>query len=419
MKILFIGARLYHDLYFYIQEKKIYSIITESNERSDNLNLANEYHIVNRGMKEPCEIAIKENVNGVVPLIGIDPPLLGVSLMKEVLEDKYNIPVISSNKTATKIAINKFLTKEFFKYIGINTPNYFIYQNKNLIFKNTMNLDLDNEDKNLKSFLKYLDNLEIEIYDCDNLSKNFKINSYYVLKQLEGQGAKDLVIVNDVDGFFEYVNRFNLTLAEEYIDGYELSIEVLSYKGEYIPLVPVYKGETTLDGIHPLNKVRSAPCNIHGLNNDLVKNIAVKIVKDLNLEGTIDIDFIFSKKDKKLYTTEINPRVSGTRYLTLASTSINPLLKLVDMVLGDFNFKDINNEIKNYHSLEFPAHNFNNFKIQNFNENFHKNSWFVHGPKNHERITVSSESEEGLYEITEKLVKLTNLDIINNNLKIK
>jgi carbamoylphosphate synthase large subunit len=160
-KILFIGARLYHDIYFYLQEKNIHSIITDSNENADNLNLADEYYIVNRGMKEPCEIAIEENVNGVIPLIGIDPPLLSVSLMKEVLEDKYNIPVISSNKTATKIAINKFLTKEFFKYIGINTPNYFIYQNKNLTFKNTMNLDIDNEDRNLKSFIEYLDNLAI------------------------------------------------------------------------------------------------------------------------------------------------------------------------------------------------------------------------------------------------------------------
>jgi carbamoylphosphate synthase large subunit len=413
MKILFIGARLFHDLYFYLQEKNVYSIITDSNENADNFNLANEYHVVNRGMEEPCEIAIKEKVNGVIPLIGIDHPLLGVSLMKEFLEDKYDIPVISSNKTATKIAINKFLTKEFFKFIGINTPNYFIYQNNNEIFKNTMNLDIDNEDINLKSFLKYLDDLEIEIYNKNTLTKDFKVNSSYVLKQLESQGAKDLIIIKDVDSFFEYVNRFNLTLSEEYIDGYEISIEVLSYKGEYIPLAPVYKGETTIEGIHPLNKVRFAPCNISGLNNDLVKNLAVKIVKCLNLEGTIDIDFIFSKKDKKIYATEINPRASGTRYLTMASTSINPLLKLVDMVSGDFNLKEINNEIKNYYSIEFPAHNTNNFKIKNPTEKFHKNSFFVHGVKNYKWITVSSESEDGLYEISEKLSKLLkkNLDI--------
>ena len=42
------------------------------------------------------EIAIKEDVDGVVPLIGIDGPLVEVAIMKEKLEKDYGIPVVAS-----------------------------------------------------------------------------------------------------------------------------------------------------------------------------------------------------------------------------------------------------------------------------------------------------------------------------------
>ncbi|GAA5819453.1 MAG: ATP-grasp domain-containing protein [Methanobrevibacter sp. CfCl-M3] len=460
MKILFIGARLFDDVYFYLHEKNIKSILTESNENSDNLGLADKYYIVPRGMSKPLKIAIEEKVDGVIPLIGIDTPLFDVALMKEVLENNYNIPVISSNKIAIKICINKFLTKEFFKYFNIKTPKYFIFHNNNNKDDNNKdnktnkknsknNKKEDNEDKkedsndnadynlklseidsldiinsssaygNLKSFIKYLNNYENKGYEnknyhkCNvyetNKSNNDLINNLNfpcVLKQFEGQGGKDIVIAKDMDSFVEYTNKFDLTLCEEYIDGYEISIEVLSYKNVYIPLVPVYKGETSLEAIHPLNKVRYAPSEIEGLDNDLVKDLAVKIAKNLNAEGTIDIDFIFSKKNKELYVIEINPRPSGTRYLSMASTSISPLLKLVDMISGDFNLNKINNEIKNYCALEIPIGSYTSSKLEKSSKKFDKNSWVVHGPENYKRVTVSGENKEKLFEIVNATLNL-------------
>ncbi|MDR3223916.1 MAG: ATP-grasp domain-containing protein [Methanobrevibacter sp.] len=410
MKILFIGARLFDDVYFYLQEKNIFSVLTESNENSTNLNLANKYYIVPRGIDKPMKIAIEEKVDGVIPLIGIDPPLFNFALMKETLENDFNIPVISSNKLAVKVCVNKFLTKEFFKYFNIKTPDYFVFQNNK--FKSNINkhdelkFDIDSGiDSNLKSFFSYL-NGRYENYCVDDLNSNNNIDFPFVLKQFEGQGGRDIIISKNSGSFLEYTNKFNLTLCEEYIDGYEISIEVLSYNAEYIPLVPVYKGETSLEGTHPLKKIRSAPCQIDGLDNDLVRSIAVKIAKNLNSEGTIDIDFIFSKKDKELHAIEINPRPSGTRYLSTASTSVSPLLKLVDMISGDFNTKDINNEIKNYHALEIPIGSHTSPELKKSFKKFNKNSWVVHGPENYKRVTISAETKEKLCEITNDVLKL-------------
>jgi carbamoylphosphate synthase large subunit len=447
VKILFIGARLFDDVYFYLKEKGIYSILTESNENAPNLDLADEYHIVARGMEEPMKIAIEKNVDAVVPLIGIDPPLVDVAIMKEKLEKEYNIPVIFPNKIPVEICSNKFLTKEFFKIYNINTPNYFFFANNNNNQYNkfindyqefindieTINVNNINNIKNNENIknIKYIKNInnnekikssdEIKINEESNFTtylhnlvlNSLKINEYnkneipfdfpYVLKQGEGQGGKDLIIGEDEKSFLDYVNNFPTTLVEEYIDGYELSIEVLSYNDEYVPLVPVYKGDTSLKANHPLNKVRYAPAEIEGLDNQVVKEEAIKIAKALAVEGTIDIDFIFSKVDHKLYAIEINTRPSGTRYLSYASTSISPLLSLVDMIINNFSNKVVDDKIKNYYAIEVPVGDYDGPKLKEPIKKFSKNSWVVHGPKGYERVTVSGESKEKLNELTKNL----------------
>ena len=69
--------------------------MTESNEEAINLDLPDQVFIVPRGMDGPKQIAVTQNVDAIVPLIGIDPPLIQVAQMKEELEKDYGIPVIA------------------------------------------------------------------------------------------------------------------------------------------------------------------------------------------------------------------------------------------------------------------------------------------------------------------------------------
>lgn len=111
MKILFIGSRLFDDVAWYLKKLGIESIITESNENADNLSLADKQYIVPRGMEEPMHIAIKEDVDAVIPLIGIDPPLIDVGRMKDKLESDYDIPVVAAPYYAANLAADKYETK--------------------------------------------------------------------------------------------------------------------------------------------------------------------------------------------------------------------------------------------------------------------------------------------------------------------
>ena len=159
MKILFIGSRLYDDIDYYVRENGIESIITESNEDAINLDLPDQVFIVPRGMDSPKQIAISQNVDAVVPLIGIDPPLIEVAKMKEELEAETDIPVIAANVRAVSLTSDKIKTKEFYNEIGVATPQY-------------------------------------QILTKDNFESKLEMEFPVVLKQGQGQGGKDIKVAN-------------------------------------------------------------------------------------------------------------------------------------------------------------------------------------------------------------------------------
>ena len=380
MKILFIGARLFDDVAIYNKKNSITSIITDSNPNSPNLELADSHHIVSRGMDEPMEIAIKEDVDGVVPLIGIDGPLVEVAIMKENLETEYGIPVAAAGVRAASICANKYKTKEFLIKNNINTPKCF------KISKNNH-----------------------EVLNGQNINK-----IPFVLKQDEGQGGSGINIVSSKEKIEEYFMEYETAMAEKFIEGPEVSIEILRWKGKSVPLVPVYKGETTLEGIHPLKKIKKAPLELDGINNTNnnkhIQEIAVKIADSMGLEGTADIDIIFDPETNENKVIEINARPSGTRYITYAATNVNIMHELINMASGKWDALKLKNRIKDYSGIEIPVGNYpsnkNNYK---FREISHETPWLIHGPENHERITIRGETMAQAVNIAE------NLEILKKN----
>ncbi|QUH22810.1 ATP-grasp domain-containing protein [Methanobacterium alkalithermotolerans] len=385
MKILFIGARLFDEVAFYAHEKGIETILSESSPDSPNLNLADKYFLVPRGMDYPLEIAIKEDVDAVVPLIGIDTPLLEVAQLKDKLEKEYNLPVIASGLSATEIAINKLKTKKFLAEHNIKTPEYREISQK-------------------------------QYYQNNNVQTGISSKLEYpaVLKQATGQGGLGIKIAlsqKDVDNYFK---EYQSAMVERFIKGTEISIEVLSWNGKYIALTPVDKGETTMEGKHPLTKMRRAPAQLENQDNEQVRMLAQDIVHKLGASGTIDVDFIFDPLKGELNALEVNTRPSGTRYLTLTATSINPLHQLVNMALGEWSVKNVEADMESNAALEMiiPPHR----KVE-LNEIFKKDQknhpvidlfskerpWVVHGHEKAQRITIKAKNNNEAIKIAKKL----------------
>jgi len=368
MKILFIGARLFDDVAMYAKEEGITTILTESNPKSPNLNLSDIHYIVPRGMEYPKDIAIKEDVDAVVPLIGVDKPLVEIARLKEELENVYDLPVVASGIETAQISIDKFKTKEFLIKNGIKTPK------------------------------------------CRKISRNsLKPESYpLVLKQREGQGGSGLKIVSSASELETYFKDYNEAIAEEFMDGFEISVEVLRWRDESIPLVPVYKGKTTMEGFHPLKKTKTAPADIDGLDNEYLRSLANKVTIILGAEGNTDVDMICDMRTQDTYVIEMNTRPSGTRYLTTASTNINPMHELVNMASGTWSVKKIKKQMENNFSLEIPVGNYSTSKDhpKYFST---ENSWILHGLENFQRITIRAKNATEAFEMAKKL----NIKVIN------
>ena len=363
MKILFIGSRLYDDIDWYVKEKGIESVLTESNEEAVNLDLPDQVFIVPRGMDGPKQVALMQNVDAIVPLIGIDPPLIDVAHMKEEVESQFAIPVIAADVYAVEMTSNKIKTKEFYSDIGVDTPDYQILNSP------------------------------------DELKLDFPV----VLKQDEGQGGKDIKIARSADDVEEYFREFDYALCEKFIEGSEISIEVLGFNGEYVALPPIYKGETTLEGTHPLNKVKTGPCMVEGLDNNLVQHTAYKIARNLNSDGIFEMDFMYSKSDDQLYAIEVNTRPNGTRYLTTATCGVNSLCELVNMAIGEFSLADISDKLDYFYSTEIPVGNYEGPSPNEPVKSFKANNFVVHGPLGYQRVTIKANSKKELENLINKL----------------
>lgn len=362
MKLLFIGSRLYDDIDWYVRSKGIESVLTESNENAINLDLPDQVFIVPRGMDGPKQVALMQKVDAIVPLIGIDPPLIDVARMKEEVEEEYGIPVIAAGVRAVELTSNKIKTKAFYDEIGVVTPNYQILNSP------------------------------------EELTLDFPV----VLKQGEGQGGKDIKVAKSIEDVKEYFTEFDQALCEEFVEGSEISIEVLGFNGEYVALPPIYKGETTIEGTHPLNKVKTGPCMVSGLDNNLVQHTAYKVAKNLASDGIFEMDFMYSAKKDQLYAIEVNTRPNGTRYLTTATCGVNSLCELVDMAIGEFSLSNISDKLKYFYSTEIPIGNYEGPAPNEPVKSFEDNDFVVHGPAGYQRVTARAKSKEELEKLVDK-----------------
>jgi carbamoylphosphate synthase large subunit len=355
MRILFIGSRLFNDVAEYASAMGVTTILSESNPDAPNLELADSHHIVPRGMEGPLEIALREDVDAVVPLIGVDGPLRDVAWLKDKLETDHGIPVVASGPEAAEISTDKFKTKEFFTRNRIRTPEY-------------------------------------SLIDSPADVTEFPA----VLKQREGQGGSGVMVAATPSDVRGYLRASDHALMEDYIQGREISVEVLRWNGETLPLVAVDKGETRVDGLHPLKKVKRAPAIIRGFDGMEALERASEITELLGAEGNTDVDMIVSE-DGKLYAIEVNTRPSGTRYISEAATGINPMHCLVDMAAG--NWKPGKIRRKNHYAVEIPVGN--PWDLESIMPE--GVSWVLHGPRNHMRLTVRAGDPEMIDLVLKKL----------------
>ena len=78
--------------------------------------------------------------------------------------------------------------------------------------------------------------------------------------------------------------------------------------------------------------------------------------------------------------------------------------ELIDMASGQWDALNLKERIKNYCAVEIPVgtypSNKNSYKFREFSN---ENSWIIHGPENHERITIRGNTIEEAVKSAEDL----------------
>ncbi|MCH5584855.1 ATP-grasp domain-containing protein [Shimazuella sp. AN120528] len=173
-----------------------------------------------------------------------------------------------------------------------------------------------------------------------------------ILKDPTGSaGAKTAYCVThmEIDRYFE-MYRPSKVLIEKHIEGIEISIEVLSYKGVTVPFVPIYKG-STLAGGHPTERLKIAPYHLPESRLTELQEIIQQLGKLFHWEGITDIDLIIPQKGP-ITVLEVNTRFGGSTALTNLTGAPNTYHELVKMAMNNWKPPEIHTR---YLSLQIPV----------------------------------------------------------------
>ena len=210
------------------------------------------------------------------------------------------IPYTHSGVLASSIAMNKVVSKYFYKALGIKFPKHFDINSK---FTNS----------SYPFIVKPI---------CGGSSKN--------LLKIENQKQLNDFKNNDIDELHKY-------MVEEFIDGREITVGILEDKicgiMEIIFDSEIYdfKNKYQVIAKHVLDP--KLPENV----KQKLKDISLKIHKDINCKCISRLDFRYNTKSKELFLLEINTQPGLTQNSLLpemARSKGTDFLELCEILLS-------------------------------------------------------------------------------------
>ncbi|MDD2515912.1 MAG: ATP-grasp domain-containing protein [Candidatus Gracilibacteria bacterium] len=179
----------------------------------------------------------------------------------------------------------------------------------------------------------------IEVYGDVNFIvkalKAYNFNFPVLVKEKDNTGGQGIFVAKNNEDILNMELELNkIYLLEEFIDGDEYSCNAFVNGNQIIIFPPICKGKTEIseDGlsiIHPLARTRTTILN-EDINLD-IRFLMKEIGKMDGVNGFIDLDFIFDKKDNILKIIEVNPRTSGATHISMFSADfdINKLIYFI------------------------------------------------------------------------------------------
>jgi carbamoyl-phosphate synthase large subunit len=233
-------------------------IAVDSSPLSFGLFVADKGYVIPKAEKSDFidsikKICKKENVDAILP--AVDEEIRVLAKNRSSFE-KEGIRLIIPEENVVETCSDKWLTYKFFKENSIPTP----------------------------------------ITGIDGIPQSYPV----VIKPRFGRGSQGLQKIEDTEAFLFFSKRRKDYIWQEYVEGEEFTIDILSdFSAKVISLSP-RKRLATESGVSVKGIVEG---------NKKIEGLAKKIARTLKITGPSNIQ-CFSKGDA-LYFTEINPRLAG------------------------------------------------------------------------------------------------------------
>ena len=298
MKLLIIGNVGFDLMAPYLKAEGVETVIADTTGNGLNTELADKSYLLDPPDWEPlAEVALAERVAAVISISGPDHRNLRDSHLKEYLEREHAIPTLANPLPAARIAVDKGETKRWLARNG---------------------------------FPVTAGRTVVDAAEARQVALSLGVP--VVVKSLADSGGVGLQVIRGLEDLLQLKMRSYPALIEKFVAGPEFSVEVLNFNGEALPLLPVYKGCTNLDAIHPMERVKLAPAPLDAVDTARLRRLAKEIVQGLDLQPTADVDIVWG--DNGPQVLEINPRFGGVTALSMAASGVLVYWSLVDMVFG-------------------------------------------------------------------------------------
>lgn len=196
---------------------------------------------------------------------------------------------------------------------------------------------------------------ELEQVDCRIYDGTFPSKYPVIIKPQTAGGKKGLSIANDksFEKSIKYAKEADdcQILIEDYVEGLELSVETLSFKGKH-HVIQTCEADTTGEP-HFVETAHHLPASISKESDAKIKRIVPRILDAIEFKnGATDIE-IKVDRNGKIYLIEVNLRGAGgniTNHLVKLSTGYDYLKGLIEIATGCFKAPD---KLKDEHAGDY------------------------------------------------------------------
>lgn len=247
------------------------------------------------------QIAVERGASAVLPISLLEPGSLRDSLLRDLVERmKAPFRVVSNQPSAVELAFDKALTKRVLADAG---------------FRSIPGCVADSREELLAA---------AERYGMPLVAKP--------RRDFTGKGFRIFQSHAEVEAYVRKCRVKDL-VVEPFMEGSELSLELVRWDGVCVAQPVVYKGETRLNHLeHPVYRPRMSPWQRGTEIERLVVDTGKAMADALGLEGACELEFVVA--DGVPHLMEINPRVSGVTRLCSAGGGTSTFRQLARVAMG-------------------------------------------------------------------------------------